>query len=52
MQVFAAVAVKVELHAEQTPVLKAQVAQLLGHARQLFCPSLYWPAKQLVMSTH
>jgi len=33
-------AVKVALQAVHTPVLKLQVAQFAGQAKQLFCPSL------------
>jgi hypothetical protein len=44
--------VNVELQLEQIPVLKAHEAQLAGQAKQLLTPSLYWPDKQLIISTH
>ena len=45
-------AVKVALQALHIPVLNEQVAQLEGHARQLLLPSLYFPAGQVIMSSH
>lgn len=40
---------EVDVH---SPVIAVQEVQFAEQAKQLFCPSLYWPALQVVIVVH